>query len=608
MATLTRPLRRRLLPVLVLVGALVPAASARADSGPAWGAISARIAGSMTALQLPDGSFPDYLSPAAQPYAEAMVGYGLVLRGMRTGDRRALISGLGALEQTVQPGIRGGPRLDSVFKQLAVAGAYRLGVERLAGDPAFAARRAALEAWLRQVRPVHLTSLTHGSSNKHLVEAVADLELIRSGLRGGAAGTITADPLGAQARVTALVDRRWPAVVRAQTRPGPFGPTAVASDAPSHPLAYHALSLAMLDRAVALLGPAASHEAADALTRMARGSALLAAPDADVAYWGRSQEQSWALALTAAGADALDTDGAIGRRRAERLRARTALRIDRVHGFGPAGVWIVPALRADAVAGRAAMDDYAANGVYNGLTLVGAEWTLADLPDGADPAPVRTPPAPLDADARGAWRVGRGGATFAVSRHGDSWFAVRMRAATGGHRDDPRYAFGVMSAKRRIGGRWRDVVSSAPRPLGSADAPGPWLTLPGGRVATPYGARIETSPRDGTITVRGGFRTADGRVVRRGVRFVFAPSPRGVTLSFRVRRGDVVEVADFRAAHGATTPVALRLSARAGRVRALPSAPLLRTGYASATLGRVMRVGGRIRVARDGLLVWAPRG
>jgi len=45
---------------------------------------------------------------------------------------------------------------------------------------------------------------------------------------------------------------RWPALVRTQTSPGPFGATAVASDPPTHPLAYHALSLAMYDYVEAL--------------------------------------------------------------------------------------------------------------------------------------------------------------------------------------------------------------------------------------------------------------------------------------------------------------------------------------------------------------------
>jgi hypothetical protein len=361
----------------------------------------------------------------------------------------------------------------------------------------------------------------------------------------------------------------------------------------------------MYDRAVGLLGAAADGGARDALARMARGSALLAGPDGDVAYWGRSQEQSWALALTAAGAGALGADGAPGRRRAERLRDRAAQRIDTVHGFGPFGVWIVPALRSDPAAGRAAMDDYAANGVYNGLTLVGAEWTLAQLPDGEHRAAVPVHTAPIGADAGGAWRIDRGAAAFAVSRHGRTWFAVRMRAAAGEHRGDPRYAFGLMAAKRRTGGGWRDLVPAAPRPLGGAEAPGPSLVLRDGTIAQPYGTRILTA-RGGAITVVGGFRTAGGRIVRDGVRFVYAPSASGIAVSFAVRRRDVVDVADFRATDA--RPVAVRLTPPGRRARALRSTPLVRSGYASATRGRVVRVGARVRIERAGTLTWLPRG
>jgi hypothetical protein len=74
----------------------------------------------------------------------------------------------------------------------------------------------------------------------------------------------------------------------------------------------------------------------------------------------------------------------------------------------------------------------------------------------------------------------------------------------------------------------------------------------------------------------------------------------------RVRPGDVVDVADFRRA--GSRPVAVRLRVRGGRTLALPSTPQLRAGYASATLGAVVRVGGRVRASRAGTLTWLPAG
>jgi hypothetical protein len=560
----------------------------------------------MQALQQPDGSFADYLS-TSQPYGEAMVGYGLLLRGVRTGERSAIDSGLRALEQTVQPDVRGSPMLNSVFKQLAVAAAYNVGASRLAGDPAFERRRSALAAWLRRVRPVLLTSTTAGTSNKHLVEAVADLEILRSGLAGGEPGSVLSDPAGTLARVQALVAQRWPAVVASQVRRGPLGPMAVASDAPTHPLAYHGLSLAMLDRALALLGDEATPATRAARRAMARGSWALTAPDGDLAYWGRSHEQSWALALTAAGADGLAPDRDGGPARADALRAQLARRIVDVHGFGPYGAWIVPALRTHLAEGRAAMDDYAANGVYNGLTLVGAEWTLADLARTAVPS--RSPARSLlAADRDGAWRLGRGLGAFAVARRAAVWFAVRMRGGFGDHAIDSRYGFGLMAAKRRVRGEWRDLVPAAPRTASDADAPGPALVQFDGRLAPAYGTRIGVRP-GGTIVVRGGFRAPGGAVVRRGVRFEFTPTARGVEVSFAVRAGDVIEVADFRPPAASARPVELRLAPRRGPTRPVTGTPQpVRGGFASATLGPVVRVGAHARAPRAGTLVWTPRG
>jgi hypothetical protein len=562
----------------------------------------------MRQLQQPDGSLAEYLPGTPQPYAEAMVGYALLLRGARTGDQAAIAAGLRAISYTVQPGLRAGPGLDSVFKQLGVAAAYTLADAQLAGDERFEERRERWAAWLRQVRPVHLTSTLRGTSNKHLVEAVAQLELLRSGIAAGETGTVLADPEAARRRIEALINRRWPAAVEAQSRRGPLGPMAVSSDGPTHPLAYHGLALAMADRAVSLLGASSSPSARDALRRMARASWALTAPDGDLAYWGRSQEQSWALALTAAGADGLDEgdeagigDDAVGTSRAEGLRSRLAARLIGQHGFGPYGVWIVPALRSDRDAGRAAMDDYAANGVYNGLTLVGAEWTLAE------PATADTPPpARLAGDRDGVTRLGRGRASFAVSRHGNVWFAVRMRSGFGGHTHDPRYAFGLMAVKRRTATGWSDAVPAAPRSVGAGDAAGPWLVLPGELMAEPYGSRIETA-RDGVVIVHGGFRTPTGGLVRRA-RFTFTPTARGVELSFRIRAGEEFEVADFRSANAA--PAAVKLTvARGNRTpRALRSTPRVRTGFASATLGPVVRVAGRVRAGRGGTLTWTPRG
>jgi hypothetical protein len=163
-----------------------------------------------------------------------------------------------------------------------------------------------------------------------------------------------------------------------------------------------------------------------------------------------------------------------------------------------------------------------------------------------------------------------------------------------------------MAAKRRSGGRWRDLVPAGPRALSSGDGPGPSLVLRDGTVAQATGSRIVVGRRTGTITVVGGFRTATGRIVRRGVRFVYAPTRTGVSVSFPVRAGDLVDIADFRT--GSVRPVAVQLGTPGRRTRELHSVPTVVGGYASATRGDVQRIGARVRVTRRGTLTWLPRG
>src|SRR6185436_16324388 len=157
-------------------------------------------------------------------------------------------------------------------------------------------------------------------------------------------------------------------------------------------------------------------------------------PDADVAYMGRSQGQAWALALAllasarAAGRGCDDQTQdflAVGERAVRRLGA--------LHPVGPDGMAIVPS--ANGPATIPALDDYAGDVVYNGLTLTALEWAIKDarrrpgcLPDAIMAGRAR-------ADAVLRFETG----TFAVLRRGRVWMAVK-RASQG---DDPRAGFGL---------------------------------------------------------------------------------------------------------------------------------------------------------------------
>src|SRR4051794_20936983 len=104
-------------------------------------------------LQLPDGTFPDYLHgdlpPASTRYGEAVLGYGLIQTGLREGDEQTVGAGLRALSWFVgrEDLQRDHP---SVFANAFVASAYNLARLRLGHDPRFRDARAKWEDWLRR--------------------------------------------------------------------------------------------------------------------------------------------------------------------------------------------------------------------------------------------------------------------------------------------------------------------------------------------------------------------------------------------------------------------------------------------------------------------------
>src|SRR5205823_6019968 len=156
---------------------------------------------------------------------------------------------------------RGSP---SVFENMALAASYNLARRELPNDAAFAAVRPVLERALRAIRPVWSGS-DHHYFNKYLVEAVAWLELVRTGLH----------------------------------------------------------------------------------------SSELTGPDGDLAYYGRSQEEAWALGLTAYGAEvAVDGASEDQARRYRALAVRAMQRLSDSYPVGPEGLWITPATAQNLKAAR----------------------------------------------------------------------------------------------------------------------------------------------------------------------------------------------------------------------------------------------------------------
>src|SRR4051812_16567081 len=476
---------------MVLVALACAPSSARAAEPADYQALAQAIAAPWPGRQHSDGHFQEYV-PGHDPrnkddYGEAMLGYGLLQIGVRTGDQGMIVAGLNGVTHDAQL-----PDSDAhirMFRDLAIAGAYNLAREKLAGDAYFEQLRP---SWERRLREVPLDRLRPGKTvtNKKLVEAVMVLELERSGLSGSSPGTVLADVPGSVALVRRLVDRSLPVARTGSRRPGAVSSRlALLGDEPDFPLAYHALSTAFLARVNELLGPRASARSRQLEQDAVAATWALAGPDGDLAYSGRSQEQIWTLTLTAYAAEhALSAGPAANVAPLGGLADRVLARVDREYRGGPAAFGITPSLARSISGGARGLDPYASSVQYSGLGLVGLGWAQEAARPGL-------PVGAIAADAPGAHVLGAGGARFATVRAGDLWFAVRQAR---GHEGDLRYDFGLVALKRLDGGEWRDAMPIRPLSRHANDTAGPGL-----RGTGPPASTSLTASAGGMVVVRG---------------------------------------------------------------------------------------------------------
>jgi hypothetical protein len=448
--------------------AVSPAPAAAATPDPV--ALAARIAAPWPAQQLAAGAFPDYMdvrrSTSRDKYGVAALGYGLLQTGIATGDPSMRESGLRAL---VRSALTPRPYHSIAFEKVALAAGWNLARVGAPGSPTLAAAAGGYQSRLVGMKPTWIGQNRAPYFNQYLVDAVTVLELARAGLPKGAAGTVAGDPAGARTAVVELLRDTLPKRAGSQTTRTRAGIVSVAIDGP---LAYHALTLAYLARAIELLGPAAPARARRLLDRYARASWLLTAPDGDLAWFGRSHEQAWALPLTAYGMQ-VAAAGA-GRGWAPRYRAVAGAALTRLatrHVGGAEGLHITPAFARDPSSAVAAADGYVSGPAYTGLTLQALGW-LAERVRGQSVGSLA---------GAGAAVLGRGSGAFAVASTGRVWFAVRSRPGTV---DDLRAGAGIVALKvRDTAGRWRDALPQRPRTSGREDSVGPSIdgALPYGR-------------------------------------------------------------------------------------------------------------------------------
>lgn len=539
---------------------VVPAAATRSDTPPdprdKWHELARSIADPWPGLQTRAGWYRDYVYGGGKGfclttlcrrnlgnarYGESVMGYGLIMTGLRERDPRLVNSGIRAITYIVRrPDLQ--RRLPTAFEGMAVAAAYNLLSDRRPANPLFEKGRRSWEKFMRR-QPVTSTVFfkpdTTRYGNHFLVEGIEILELLKTGLRSNDPRAILGPDRRYYKRQTMrLINGVVPRLAAETSLKVRSRPAFVHSDPPDNPLAYFGLSTGLYARAVRDLGSDARRSTAAPIERAAYASVWLTAPDGDMGYFGRSLEQSWAYSGLAAGNEAAANQPGTSATDAARYRVvsdRALARLRDVYGSGPKGWWILPALREQPTQ-LFGIDRYIGAVAFSGLTLVTLNWALDEMERNDTRAVASVP-----TDRNFAVALGQGDGRFATVRQGDVWFAVRRKRSTK-RPNDLRYDFGLIALKVRQGGVWTGVVRARPKTNQAFDSAGPTLVT-ASQIGLPRGERLRV--RRGTVVVAGGYRTPDRKWLRQSVTWTYRAVPCGVKLTFFAIAGEYYQYSVF---------------------------------------------------------------
>ena len=379
-------------------------------------------------------------------------------------------------------------------------------------------------------------------NNYKLASAVMNLELTRSGVRSKTKGTRLYRPAATRRSTVAWLGGalpRYAPATGAVLVPGqPAQRAAILSDPETRPLAYHALSTAWAVRATALLGRGAPRGLRTLTRRSLWGLLGVAAPNGEVSWSGRGQDQIWTLGASlyaaAAGAKLFANTDPVLAARLRRLADVELRALDR--RLGPGGALKVLPSGNGALSG---LDHYYSATGSTGLALLWLELARADLPSPG--APRKALPSEVDrsifADAATTGLLTR--------RWGRTWMGLRMKRD---HSFDPRQDFGLLRALRRRSGRWTEQRVARPRALSTAAGRSAQKVPSGGPVLVDGGLRLyprawSFRPIARGVELTGEWRSAAGH--RRPARWRFTASGEGVAMGVPCPRGDAVELTEW---------------------------------------------------------------
>lgn len=489
-----------------------------------------RIAESWVERQLESGAFPDAIAErfglrGRDTYGEAMLGGALLLSGRRTAESRLALSGLRAIDYAIRTRRGFAPkRLPSRVARLVPrfrGGMYPFSMIGIVDSWIECDEFSAFESEIdpRIVRDIRCEIDSAGPLQTRLIDRHRDrnrtfLEMLLvksldcvSSLHPGAAG------------IDASIDT-WCDLTLAESGSNGDGfPAALLSDVPDQPQAYHAFTTGNLARLIRRSAPGSGPKLEELLRRAVRASRLLASPDGDLAWAGRTTMLAWTLpfaayaALVAANTPDCDPAEASANRGfaadlLERLRGEYVIE---PQASGEPSLALVPALSDPAGAGQGVIDEYAAEVSYIGTTLLGLEWVAAE-PAGTHRESSPTP-------IQGLLRVGSTEPVLGSVRSEDLWLGLRGQRST--ERTDPRYDLGPVAAKERTESGWRWLLPPRPR-LVPPDMRS-WIQIRrGGELVLPISDSTESV--DGGVEQRISFPN-DGDSSTDHLSLQYAPSP-----------------------------------------------------------------------------------
>lgn len=478
-------------------------------------------------------------SPATDGYANVGIAYAMLLEAARGGDDRYFNSAIRAIDWTNRTRLP----MNGIFYRMFSAAAYNVARANFANRSAFKRIRP---RWANKLRafPYQRGVLgSHYRYNKNLVEALEVIELYNTRLRTNQRKAVLRDRHDALKKAVRLLNVWVPRNVKQYSVVvGPDAgwpvPTRITemSDPPFNPPAYNALSAALYARAYARLPFAQRTERMrQTAEQMIDGVVARMAPDGDIAFDGRSQEQAWALSGAAYAAwNAANFEDGPTREVHLAFARRAVARLETVHVTSKSsyGFVLTPAAgccdRLDAPPGQ---DHYYDVAKYSGLTALTMGWALEDRPDDAASG---SDVLPTDRASNLVYRLG--GGRFQQHRGVNTYWLLRQQSDY----FDARSDMGVAVLKiRNAAGTWIDAVPPRPYTGGHhrpADPAAPCLVY---RRGCAYLELHGGTPQDdaGSYTYSARWRTARGTLVRRGSATV-APTAEGLTLSWSASARD----------------------------------------------------------------------